>query len=108
MIIQCRFDPPHTHEYPPDWIFDGPNNLDPRADPRWKPTTYYYFNASLEIIFTTQTPLCDEEAIYEFTKVRDLGPGFAPVYIAARRPGDKEPTPIPVQYDPSTDEVEDI
>jgi hypothetical protein len=109
VIVQvCSYYPPHAHEFPDDWIFDGANGQDPRADPRWMPTTYHYFDEKLKLIHITQTPLCDEQAIDEFTKVRNMGPGFRPMYIGARRPGMREPENLPFIYNPSTDEVEEL
>lgn len=92
------------HLFPADWIFGGANELHPGADRRWKPTTYSYFNAKLEIIHISQTPLCDSEAVYEFAKVQSFGPGFEPVYIQAERP-DKSVKGLPYIFDPTTGSI---
>lgn len=104
--IPCRYGFDHDfHEFPDDWIFGGANNADPRADPRWEPTTYLYYDWQAMIIWTTQTPLCDDQAIDEFTKIRDMGPSFRPKwlgkYIGLRR----DVQMLPVVYDPATDTV---
>lgn len=89
MRVKCRFEPEHYHEYPDDWIFDGANGLDPRADPRYRPTTYEYYDDQAQRIELTQVPLCDDQAIDEFTRVANLGPAFNPVWVSAKRPGGK-------------------
>ena len=104
MKLKCRFEPEHYHEYPDDWQFGGANGLDPRADPRWRGTTYEYYNAQAERIELTQVPLCDDQAIDEFTRVANLGPGFDPVWLSAKRPGGALEM-LPWTYDKKTDEV---
>ena len=101
MIIDCGYD--ETHTYPEDWIFGGANGIDPRADPRWQPTTYEYLDAFAQSVHVTQTPLCDEEALDEFTKVSSFG-NLRPVYLQVKRPGEKEHL-LPFSYDESTDTV---
>jgi hypothetical protein len=100
--IECLYlDEFHTHEYPDDWRFGGANDIDPRADPRWQPTTYHYYNAELEEVALTQAPLCDEEALDKFTWHREL----KPIYLAAKRPGNKKVELLPWRYDPASDTV---
>jgi hypothetical protein len=104
IILECGYDPPHIHTYSDDWDFGGANGLDPRADIRYRPTTYRYFDARLRVIDLTQVPLCDDQAIDEFTKVAGYGPGFSPVWLQATRPDGTVET-IPWLYDKATDTV---
>jgi hypothetical protein len=104
-ILTCRYEPPHTHEYPDDWQFDGANGLDPRADPRYRGSTYFYYDADLTLLEVTQVPLCDDQALDEFTKVAGYGPRFNPRYIQVKRPGESKPSPMPWNYYKETDEV---
>lgn len=60
--------------------------VDPRTDPSWKPTTYRYRNASLEIIATTQTCLDDEAALAYFHVITRWGPGFRDVTYIEKAP----------------------
>lgn len=104
IIVECEYDPPHTHEFPDDWDFGGANGLDPRADIRFRATTYRYLDDKLRIIHTTQVPLCDDSAIDRFSVVATYGPAFNPVWLQATRPDGKVET-LPVTYDKSTDYV---
>jgi len=107
MKIKCRYGFDHEyHEYPNDWIMGGANGEDPRADPRWKPTTYLYYDWQAQVIWTTQTPLCDDQAIDEFTKVRDMGTTMRPKWIGKYRglPGGPVQM-LNVVYDAATDTV---
>lgn len=107
MILECSYlDEPHEHTFPDDWIFAGDNDADPRADPRWRPTTYVYFDQKLRPIWHTQTPLCDHQALDEFTKVTQFGPTFQPMLIEKHEPG-KKSIFLPYQYDPATDTISD-
>lgn len=103
-VISCPYDPPHTHEFPHDWIWSGPDGLDPRGDPRWQPTTYTYYDDQIRVVHMTQVPLCDDQAIDEFTHVANFGPGYRPKWLYAKRP-DGTVEPLPVTYDVDTDEV---
>jgi hypothetical protein len=87
-----------VHLFEDDWVFGGANELDPRSDPRWEPTTYVYLDHNLRTVWTTQVPLCLDQAIDEFTKHADLsvaflqyGPPGGPLDLA------------PWRYDPKTD-----
>ena len=102
VVVQCRYDPPHTHVYPHDWQFGGANGTHPGSDPRWRPSVYVYISSRLEVIHTTVAPLCDDEAIDRFTDHRYLDPKW----IRVRRPDGTSET-LPVIYDPETDEVFD-
>lgn len=103
--IECHYtDPPHTHSFPEDWVFGGASGLHPAADPRWTPTTYEYYDGALHVVETTQVPLCDDQAIDEFTKVANYGPGYKPVYLSKRQPGER-PHMLPWVYDKETDTV---
>lgn len=103
--IPCRyaFGDHQLHEYPDDWKFGGANGLDPRADPRWLPTTYTYYDFQAVPVWTTQTPLCDEQAVDEFTKIRDRG--LHPKWIGKKTLGDYKTEMLPWVYDEATDEV---
>ena len=101
-VVTCRFEPEHQHVYPYDWFFGGPNNTDPRADPRWTPCAYTYYDATLHPVHTTSAPLCDDQAIDEFTLV--AGWGLRPHFLAVRRPGEKE-VMLPWKYDLTSDVV---
>lgn len=94
-----------TVEYPDDWIFGGADGADPRADPRFIPTTWRYSDDRLHIVHITQTPLSDDEAIDQFTFVASFS---NPVYIEVKRPGSEEWKMLPVKYDKPTDYVEDL
>lgn len=96
------------HEFPDDWTWGGPNGTHPGADPRWKTTVYTYYDERLAVVWTTSAPLCDEQAIDEFTTVTSYGPGFKPVYLSARRPGVAKEEMIPVKYDAATDTASDL
>lgn len=107
MRLNCRFDPPHTHEFEDDWEFGGADGLDPRADPRWRPTTYEYFDGGLHPIYVTQTPLCDDQAIDEFTLVAEISWEFVPVYLSAKPYGGKSEM-LGWKYDKATDTVKPL
>lgn len=104
--LYCGYDD-GPHFYPGDWQWGGANEIDPRADHRWRPNTYEYYSDRLEIIHVTQTPLCDEEAIDNFTVVASYGPGFNPVHVSARRP-DGTLEMLKVKYNKATDTATDI
>jgi hypothetical protein len=89
------------HRFPDDWEFGGANGQDPRADPRWQPTTYRHLAAHLDEVWLTQTPLCDDQAIDEFTKHSELGV----VYLQVRRPGERDFVLLDWQYDRVADLV---
>lgn len=105
IVLECHFEPPHEHRFPSDWQFGGANDLDPRADPRWKPTVYEYFDEGLHSIHRTVAPLCDDEAIDNFTRVAGWGPTFRPVYLSAQHPGEVKPSMLPWKYSKETDMV---
>ena len=106
LVQECIYDPPHTHEFPIDWQFGGPNGTDFRSDPRWNPTTYIYLSDKFEPLHRTQSPMCDDEAIDRFSQVATFGPDYNPRYLQAIRP-DGIPTALPVEYFADTDEVFD-
>jgi hypothetical protein len=101
--IDCaNQNPPHTHTYPDDWVFGGANGVDPRADVRWRPTTYIYYSGTLEVLHTTQVPLCDDDALDRFTNVAGYGPEYDPVVLmAVREDGTREL--LPWKYNKSDD-----
>jgi hypothetical protein len=101
--IECPYEPLHVHFYPADWQFGGANGLDPRSDPRWENTTYVYLDHNLREIWTTQTPLCLDQAIDEFTKHAEVGATFlqygpprGPLELAPWRYSAKEDTAYPL------------
>lgn len=103
-VIECHFtDPPHEHKFPEDWIFGGANDLDPRADPRWKPTTYVYYDQNASEITLTQAPLCDDEALDLFSQVARFR-GAQPKWCSAKRPGGVVEM-LPFIYDKKSDTV---
>lgn len=104
VVFACGYEPYHEHRYPADWEFGGPAGTHPGTDPRYKPTTYCYFSDKIMLLDITQVPLCDDQAIDEFTKVAGYGPGFNPVYLQATRP-DGTVEMIPWVYDKAKDEV---
>lgn len=99
IVLECDYDPPHVHEFSDDWSFGGARNQDPRADRRWTQTTYIYLNDHLNVVWTTQAPLCLDQALDEFTKHASLGA----VYLQTRRNGVVELEDW--TYDPETDTV---
>lgn len=99
--LECRFEPPHAHEFPDDWELVGPTGRDPRGDRRWCGSTYVYLDDHLNEVWTTQTPLCDEQAIDEFTKHRDIGA----TYVQVRRPDERDFVLLDWQYNPESDTV---
>lgn len=107
IVRQCQFAPSNYHCWPEDWIFGGPDGEDPRADPRWHPTTYEYWDGKLEICWRTQTPLCDDEALDHCTWVASLGKSFNPVWIIAIRYNGL-PQKLPWEYNKETDELTPI
>lgn len=105
--LDCSYDDaPHT--FPDDWIFGGADGCHPAADPRFKPTVYRYFDGQYQLIWSTVVPLCDEEAIDQFTFVASISPGFDPVYLAVLRPGAEKQEMLKVRYDKATDTASDL
>jgi len=98
----CRYEPPHTHSWPDDWIFGGADNQDPRADPRHRSSVYIYIDSRAREIHRTVVPLCDDQALDEFTKVANFGPDFDPAFLQAKRPDGKVDV-LPWQYDADSD-----
>jgi hypothetical protein len=102
MILDCLYAPGVYHIWPEDWQFGGADGTDPRADPRWHPTTYEYWDDRLEICWRTQTPLCDDEALDNCTWVASLGKSFNPIMVIAIRYNGL-PQKLPWFYDKETD-----
>jgi hypothetical protein len=94
-----------SHRFPSDWIFGGADGSDPRADVRWQPTTYYYYSDRLDVVATTQTPLCDDQAIDEFTRVARWS---NPKYLAVLRPGETKSIMLPFEYTKADDTVREV
>lgn len=99
IVHECRFEGP-PHQFEDDWLFGGANGKHPGADPRWKPSTYDYYDSRAQIVWTTQVPLCDDQAIDEFTKI--AATGVNPVWLSVRRP-DGTLEMLPWVYDKTTD-----
>lgn len=108
ITVQCRYEPPHTHTYPDDWEFGGPAGTDPRSDSRWRGDTFLYYDENFNQIWLTQTPLCDDQAIDEFTKIAAISPAFKPMYLGVKRAGQRKVEMLPYKYNRQTDEVEDL
>lgn len=105
MIVKdCKFFPGSQHTHPDDWIFGGADGDDPRADPRFEPNNYTFYDENVQPIWTTSTPICDDEAIDMFTWVASLGNNFNPHWLSVRRKDGKEEM-FPLTYDKSTDTV---
>lgn len=104
MIWDCGYG--CNHEYPDDWQF-GPNGNDPRADWRYQAASYIYLDSELDGVWQTMVPMCDEEALDNFTSVRDIEmpDGITVQYIMVRRPGEGKPHLLPFKYDASNDTV---
>lgn len=105
LVQECTFDPPHEHEFPDDWVFGGPSDTDPRADERFHPEGYQYFDERLNLLTTTSAYLCDDEALDAFTKVANYGPDWNPKYIAVRRRHTLKYEMMPWTYDKTEDMV---
>lgn len=105
IVFPCKYDGP-DHEFPDDWIFGGANMQHPAPDPRWRPTTYEYYDAQAKRIHIAQDFMCDDEAIDKFTWVANLGPMYNPVWLSATRPvegGGYKTEMLPWTYDKATD-----
>lgn len=105
LVIECSYLEPHTHEYPDDWVLGGADGLHPGADPRFQPACYMYYDKDMHHLHTTVAPLCDEQAIDDFTKVGDYGSAFSPYYLLVKRPGERKAEVIPWWYDKGRDTV---
>lgn len=110
ILLDCGYED-SPHEFPDDWIFGGADGNDPRADPRWEPTTYIYLDRTLHDVHVTQTPLCLEQAIDEFTLVQGWG-NLNPIYLQVTTPDDrrnrKQGTVLDLVYVAATDCVHPI
>lgn len=103
IVLPCQYDGP-DHEFPDDWEFGGANNEHPAADRRFCTTTYTYYDDRAQPCWTTVVPLCDDEAIDQFTWVASLG--YNPVWLSADRyapDGSHKIDMLPWTYDKSTD-----
>ncbi len=76
-------------EFPEDWIFGGADNLHPGADPRWEASVYRYLNEYAEEVFITTAPICEHQALDQFTDVSSFGDTH-PRYLEIRGPGERE------------------
>lgn len=101
---ECEYG--EDHEYPDDWNF-GPSGTDPRADWRFLPSSYTYLDAAMEGAWQTSVPLCDDEALDNFTKVQNEVNYDPPLrYLMVRRPGEhSKPHVLPFVYNAETDMV---
>lgn len=103
--LTCPFDDLEGHKphvFPDDWELGGRTGSDPRVDPRWRGSTYYYFDADLTLLHVTQVPFCDDAALDYCTTVSGWG---NPRYIQVKRPGDDKPSALPWNYFKETDEL---
>lgn len=75
-----------SHSFPPDWEFGGHLGGDPRADPRWQPSTYEYFDSKLHRIMITQAVLCDHAALTVQRAAIEQRTGGTVCYIFVTRP----------------------
>lgn len=105
LVQECPYESSHVHKFPKNWFFGGPDRTDPRADPRWLPASYLYYDAGLRLLHTTSVPFCDDEAIDDFTRVAAFGPAYDPVYIGVVRPGERKQHLLPWVYDKKEDLV---
>lgn len=106
VVIECDYlDEPHEHRFPADWRFGGADGLDPRADPRFVTVNYHYFDTEFKPLWHTSTPLCDNQAVEEFTQVRDMGKNIKPYVV--RRVCQGKAEWLPWLYDHKTDLVEE-
>lgn len=106
-ILACGYDD-GPHEYPDDWVFGGADGNHPGADPRYLPAVYRYFDEHYRLIWSTVIPLCDEQAIDQFTFVANISSRFNPVYLAVLRPGSEKQEMLPIRYEKATDTAWDI
>lgn len=104
LILECPYGP--DHEFPDDWIFGGADGCHPGADPRYKPSNYEYYDGNVVILHVTSVPICDDEAIDNFTWVANLGPSFDPKWLSVRRPDGT--TKMLATYDKATDTATDV
>ena len=93
-------DPECAHELPNDWQFGGATGEDPRADPRWMPTTYLFMDRGLVGRHHTTEPRCDHEARgwYRERTTERLPKEWEIFFILATPPGADKPTPIYTRY----------
>lgn len=96
------------HEYPRDWVFGGPQDDNPAADPRWKPTNYTYWSDKATPIWVVHHPKCDDEAMDYFTTIAEQFPMVNPVRLSAKRPGAPKEVMLPVKYNRTDDTLEDV
>lgn len=99
MLVECNYGGP-PHEFPDDWTFGGANNLHPGADPRWSATTYEYYDDQITVVCLTQAPICDDQALDEFTRVARRG--HNPIWLSAHR-ADGSLEMLPWTYDKASD-----
>lgn len=102
--VPCPWYPEAVHEYPDDWVFGGADGKHPGADPRFESTSYTYYDGDLNVLWVTSSPICDDEALDEFTWVASLGDRWNPVWISARR-ADGTTETLKFTYDKATDTV---
>lgn len=98
MKVQCQYNASVQHEFPDDWVFGGANGKHPGADPRWRPTSYIYYDQNLLVTWHTSSPLCDEEAIARIADLEDtFGRGVEPCeihWLHAVHPGETRETTL--------------
>jgi hypothetical protein len=91
-LFEMNFEPNDencVHPLPGDWIFGGPENTDPRADPRWEPMTFLYLDRMLHRRKITQVPRCIHEAIGSQKSLIEKQCGTKIYYITGGLPNEK-------------------
>lgn len=90
------------HIFPGDWVFGGADGNDPGADPRWESSSYHYLNEFAQTVWVTSAPLCEHQALDQFTLVSSFG-DLHPRYLEVRHPGESTYTVLPWEYRESAD-----
>lgn len=100
ITIPCTFGG-DEHTFADDWKFNDQG--DPRADPRFKPTHYQYFDKEICAVYLSGAFLCEDEALDYFTVIAKEFPDVK--YIAARQPDADKYSILPWIYVKDTDTV---
>ncbi len=104
IVIECEYGG-EPHRYPSDWKFGGADGKHPGADERYQPISYWYFDDQLVPVHVTSAPLCDDQAIDEFTQVADMFPNHSPKWLAKRNTETHKLDMFKLSYDRTTDTV---
>lgn len=89
-------DPECLHIFPQDWHFGGATGEDPRADPRWLPSTYLFIDRMFQGRCHTSEPFCDHDAVGPFReKVNSrVHRDHEIFFVMVQRPGSDKSEPI--------------